>query len=1197
MAYLPDLLANHWFTIFLVTLAGLLGIRHLLRWHQSQDGSLAPLIFIALAGLGGVVSILVGEYAVLEHPSSWSWWVSGTALTGFMIMIAVLLLNGSWSSKLGYGLGALLMFGLGGLCAKTISRASLVIIKTLSRLEALHPWWLLLLGLIPIIIWMSFRSLAGLGPVRRWLAIGLRSSLILLLTMALAEVRLRHRSENVTVLFLVDRSLSIPEDFDINAPAPQNRIDRRWERTRKFINDVVEKRGPTHRDDQAGVIVFGRRPRLEFPPSNVPRLNFKEVTSPIDNYYTDLAAALKLALATFPEGAAKRVVLISDGNQNLGNAENQARIAQRNGVQIDVLPIDYQNDTEVLVERVEALSLTAQSSQVPIRVLLRNNNPHTVVGTLTLNQVRGDLIVPVDPSPLKDVEIRPGLNSIRFKQRLGTAKESYTYEAKFQPERVVDNRGNLLPEASARLQATDRSANNSASTHVLALGKRRVLLVQPQEGDHQYLIDHLRKVGNSKFEVRAISVNLLPENKADLAVFLSNYDCVILANVAASDITPEDIKGDKLPAYITEDQQEVIRGNTYDQGCGLIMIGGPNGFGAGGWHGTPVEKALPVDCDINSIEVSGRGGLVLIMHASEMADGNRWQKEIAKLAIQKLAPSDMMGMLFYDGTHRWHIPFQEVGGKRERLVKMAERMNPGDMPDVDPALRQAYDALTDPKHSLATKHIIFISDGDHWVADPKLLATLKTSKITCTTVCITTHGSAEEQKMNSIATATGGRFYNVKSPKALPAIYIKETRVVSQSFIFDQGFKPRLQFRTGPTENLPDPLAPLFGYVKTTPKRSPLVQIPILGPPSGEQEFPILAYWQYGLGRSMAFTSDARSQPPDRAFWDRDWANSDMYLKFWEQVVDWSLRSVETGRLTMSTDFRDGKVKVVVEARDENNKPMTDLVLQGGITIPKGDADRKPDLKFEQKNSGIYEAEFRAEEAGSYFLNAQALRKVKTLKDGKEVITEERDSVRSGVTIPYSPEFADLESNGPLLEKLRILTGGLIYQDDPEALAQAAQSGVLYRAGLPSSRGFQPIWHWLLLATGVLLFFDVAVRRIAIEPHGVAAASQRLWERLRRKAATAAETAQFIERLKTRKAQVDEALERTRATRRFEGEPAAEPPPGAEVSATPLTSQPPPPPMPQPKIAPENEPEAADYASRLMRAKKKVWEERGKDEK
>src|SRR5262249_33014270 len=181
--------------------------------------------------------------------------------------------------------------------------------------------------------------------------------------------------------------------------------------------------------------------------------------------------------------------------------------------------------------------------------------------------------------------------------------------------------------------------------------------------------------------------------------------------------------------------------------------------------------------------------------------------------------------------------------------------------------------------------------------------------------------------------------------------------------------------------------------------------------------------------------------------WDREWAPSPIYKRFWEQMVDWALRAVESGALTMTTEYRDGKVKVIVEARDKNNqnRPITDLRLRGAVTTPSGRIEeaRKGGLKFEQKSSGRYEAEFKAEEAGSYFIAAQPVRyrKVqrKLIENGKEVVKEEEheepfDSVRAGVTVPYSPEFADMESNAGLLEELRRMTGGNSYMDDGPTL-------------------------------------------------------------------------------------------------------------------------------------------------------------------
>src|SRR5262249_52594676 len=407
---------------------------------------------------------------------------------------------------------------------------------------------------------------------------------------------------------------------DPDAEGTQARIDRRWKRIRDFINDSVEhaKRRAEHRNDQTGVIVFGRRPRLEVAPTNTNLLNFREVLSPIDRTYTDIGAAIKLALASFPEGTGKRIVLLSDGNENLGNAEEQARLAKQNNVQIDVVPLaaGYRNTQEVLVEKIEAPPVTEQGARVPVRVLIRSYNPNPVVGELTVRRGSDGASEPLAGMPMR-IRVQPGLTSFTFKQQWTKTQQSFTYEAIFVPQFVENRRGELVRGGLAE----DRVQNNRATTHVVARGQRRVLLVEQNAGDHQLLIDRLKLVAGKKYQLIAIPVDRLPQNKEELGVFLSNYDCVLLANLPAE--------------TLTDDQQEMFRSNTHEQGCGLVMIGGPDSYGAGGWQQTPIEKALPVDCDIHALKIQGKGGLVMVMHASEMAEGNYWQKQIAKLAINK----------------------------------------------------------------------------------------------------------------------------------------------------------------------------------------------------------------------------------------------------------------------------------------------------------------------------------------------------------------------------------------------------------------------------------------------------------------------------------------------------------------------------------------------------------------------------------
>ncbi len=1121
-------------------------------------------------------------------PSVYASWLLLAVAVAFAAQAALLFSLGAWSRPLALLLLAAGLVALGGLALSDSAEPLEESFADLAEMRLRSPAWLALLLAVPAVVALAWRRL-NRHEVRPWLALGLRVGGVAVLALALAEPFFARASKAMTVLFVLDRSLSIPEEPGDDPANPGATTDLRAARLLRFLNDSVAMRGAGHDHDLAGLIVFGRRPRLELPPSDAPRFNLDKLPSVEDGNYTDIAAALKLALASFPEGAGRRIVLISDGNENLGNAEEVARLAQsmRPRVQIDVLPLSSgrRNTEEVLVERVDAPPLIEQGARVKIRVLVRSHNPNVVLGKLTLRQItdasgRNPVkIIPLSKdNPEGLVRLRLGLNSFSFDRPLTDEQRSYTYEAEFQPLRVEDAAGKVLQ----RGLPGDRVQNNRASTHVIARGRGRILFLENQAGDHKELIDRLVASARGEFQVVAEPVDVLDNYKErdKLAVFLSNFDCVVLANVPAE--------------RVSEEHQEVLRSNTHDQGCGLVMIGGPDAFGAGGWQKTPVEKALPVDCDIQSLKVQGKAGLVLIMHASEMADGNRWQKKIAKLAVERLGPGDEVGVIDFDFKCKWHIPMQDAAANRAAILARIDTMSPGDMPDFDPALQLAHTALTDKLKDYGARHIIIISDGDPVQTNAALLKQIVADKITIATVGVATHGAPQDANLANIATYVPGtrkkRYYKVDDPKKLPAIYIKETRLVSQAFIHRKPFTPVLLFRSGPTAGLPD-LPPLDGFVRTTAKPSPLVQVPIVTPPFAGQDFPVLAYWQYGLGKAAAFTSDAGK--PD--FWSRPWlagqaGRAGVFDRFWKQLFDWVRRPKEEGRLQMHTEYRDGKIKVLVEARTAKGDPDTSLKLRGGLTPPtgKGGEPGKPlALRFVQKNSGQYEAEVKAEEAGSYFFNAQATRtrRVKQKdKGGKEQVVEEgTQSVRGGLTLPYSPEFAELESNSALLERLAERTDGRAYHDDDESLSEAAREGVVFRPPVERSRSALPFHYWLLFLAAGLLWLDVAARRLTLDPAQAAEGFAHAWARLRGRPLPPPAPAEPVARLQARPP----------APRRFEGGPAPALPAGADVTAPdrpapPRPADAPPAPGPQPDAP-------AGGLGELLKAKKKVWEDRNKD--
>jgi uncharacterized membrane protein len=1218
MYRLTELLATHWLTLALL-IAASVAVLHVARRRSAGRGTPAGSLAAAYAcGLLGLGSIIVPpwSFSLFEWRLSFAAAVVLSAALGFVVAGLVLAFARAWSFWAGVVLGGVALLGLGGWLVRPVAEGGAEVVRSLRGLEFVRPEWLILLAFVPVVVLMGRRSLSGLGTSRKWAAITLRALAVAALAAALAEPRIRRSSEHVTVLFVVDRSYSIPQDLDPNTPATEA-MDRRWERMRLFIEEAVRRHGQKNRYDQAGLILFGKRPKLALPPSAAGRMPVDErMAGPIDGNYTDISAAIKLALASFPEGSGKRIVLISDGNENIGSAEEQANIAFKNGVEIDTIALapGYRNESEVLVQAVEAPPVTAQGQRLPVRVLVRNATPDRVVdGRLdVVKSSRGEnRPIEIEDSPQvlevrsgepPKVRLLPGLNVFRFRDRVDPQGDSaFAYRATFTPTESRPLGGGSLVGGLPG----DRAANNRAATAVVSRGQRRVLLLDEDapgadRSQHEHLLATLRR---ARIRTDRLPADRLPADKGDLGVFLSNYDLVILANVPAE--------------RFTQDQMEMIRSTVYDQGCGLVMIGGPDAFGPGGYQGTPVEAALPVDCEIKALKAAGKGGLVLIMHASEMADGNKWQKEIAKLAIDRLGPADMVGVAQYGFTAgsgvNWHIPFQVIGEERSRLKAKVDSMMPGDMPDFDPFLVAAADTLTDPRHNLSVKHCIIISDGDpqYAAAGRAAVRRMADNGVTCTTVGVATHGASEDTKLKAIAEGTRdgdgkpGNFYKVTNPNQLPAIYIKESRRVSQSFIYKESFVPTVVGGAGTSDvlppGLPNPLPRLHGFVRTTLKSNILAGMSLEGPtPYPDQRFPLLASWRYGLGKAVAFTSDARTQPgADEQWWDKDWVASDMYQKFWEQVVNWAMREAERGRLTLVSEYRDGRVRFTADVRDEKDRPIGGLDLRGAVTPPTPPApgEEPPKVEFRPKGGGIYEAEFPAEEAGSYFVNVQALEPERG-PDGSVILEKDGtarmkafDAARAGVTVPYSPEFADLESNTPLLRRLAEMTGGQFHTEAEEDLQGLLASGALFREAPTTVRALLPFWFWLVFAAGLFLLCDVAVRRIAIEWNEVRTASARVWAGLRHHPEVVEESA-GLGRLLQRKAAVGEAIDRGRATRRFEpGESPSEPAPaGADeyVSAIPSGSAPPPSSRADERPLPEEEDTFAKLKKARDRARKQT---------
>ncbi len=342
---------------------------------------------------------------------------------------------------------------------------------------------------------------------------------------------------------------------------------------------------------------------------------------------------------------------------------------------------------------------------------------------------------------------------------------------------------------------------------------------------------------SAKLEVQVVDERSLPGTLGELQA----NDAILLSNVSAGDLGQAGMR--------------LLESAVRDFGIGLICVGGYQTYAAGGYRRTPLEAALPLDMELNSKKVLPKGALGLVMHGMEFANGNQVAREIALAALDALGPQDEMGVWLWDGTERPLFPLQAVGSKTD-LARQIAGMNQGDLPSFDGLMRMALDDLT--KSTANLKHLIVFSDGDPGAPGASLMQEYVTARITISTVMI--GGHVQPTTMERMAAEGGGRFYDVKSAAVLPQIFIKEAAVILKSAISEDPFKPQVAASSELTRGIGGDEYPILrGYVAATGK--PRAEVPLLT----DKGDPLLAHWQYGLGRAVAFTSDARPK------WAQDW--------------------------------------------------------------------------------------------------------------------------------------------------------------------------------------------------------------------------------------------------------------------------------------------------------------------------------------
>jgi len=854
-----------------------------------------------------------------------------------------------------------------------------------------RPLALLLLAGIPILVVGARRDFA-----HHRLALWMRISAFALLVLALAGVALSARlpSDRLSLIAAVDVSQSIDTE------------GRRWEQ--QYLDQVAAALAP---GDELGVVAFGKDAAVVRPPGAPGTVDMQRAA--VSETATDIARGLETAMALFPPDTERRLLLITDGNETRGNSLATLPLARQSAVTIDATVPPHAAAADVAVEKLAVAPLVAEGSVFPVRVTVRNQGkarPATLRFTVDGAAVGEQSIM-----------LQPGLNAVEIPYRM-TAPGSHRVRA----------------EVSAAGDAI--AGNNYRETAVMVGGKTRVLLVSARPGSS--LANVLERKGIS---VTAIAPAEFPAQAGDLI----GYHCVIFEDVTAAGFPPRRLEA--LERYVK------------DFGGGFIVAAGERTFGDAGFKKTAVERLLPVTLEPHRPPRAERetlGLFILIDRSNSMGYHIRnrlersdtesklaYAKRAALAVVGQLKDNDMVGLIAFDSQPFEVSALRVLKDDRATLQQDIPRLQPGGGTDFYDALESARTQLVESR--VNTKHIILLTDGDtnRGAADHyPLIAALAKADISVTTIRIG-DDTVNLTLLHDISSRTAGQFYHVENVETLPELLLKDTtEALGQAPQRDERFVPRMggvsQALRGIKQN---DLPSLHGYAYARAKPGSDVLLFVL---SRDKKDPVLAAWQYGLGRVVTFTAGLDDDA-------EMWVGWDGFGKFWSQLVRWTVREQTPWDYALDVRRSEGQTTLTVRSFAD----VDDGVLMARL-FPS--ADHGVDVPLVPRAPRELTALLPQLPGGRYPLTITRRSRNQDVNQRTDLVTvPDRDEAPQ-------EEFAADAPNLALLNALTAGTGGAL--DVPIRNLVGRQ---------PGTRRLDRPLDWLFVPAAMLLLLaDVGLRRL-----------------------------------------------------------------------------------------------------------------------
>ncbi len=852
------------------------------------------------------------------------------------------------------------------------------------EVELLAPTRLHLIALVPFFFLVRVSSLTDLSMTQQVLQSTLRSLVIAAVAIAMARPSWITHDDKVATVVLVDVSDSVS--------------DKQLAAARTYVDELDKSKG----DGSLQVITFAEKPRV------VHADDGKLDTAKIARHTgadagTDVQAAMQLAYGLYPEGHSSRMVILTDGNQTAGDLAIEAYRAKDMKVRIS-----WKTFAEDRVDEVRVVGLSVPDeikTGQPFEVTAEVWSTHEDKSTLALAQ--DEFPNPLEPS--KTVTLHEGVNRIKFKSEAAHAG-AVTYRVRL-----------------AHVERDTEKANNAAVITAPVKGRPNVLYVEGgvlrEPGSAGYL---QRALQHENIDVEVRGPRGIPANPKDL----EKYDLVLVSDVPAQFMGAGQMAA--LDTYVSQ------------MGGGLIMAGGEDSFGSGGYQGTRIEQIMPVRFDSEKTREQPDVALVLVIDRSGSMQGAKLEsaKESARVTAEVLQPDDILSVVAFDSEAQVYVRPQRAANKM-RISADISRLQAGGGTNIYPGLREAYDILQ--QINAKVKHVIVMTDGEapyDGIVD--LVQEMRSNRITVSAVGV---AGADRNLLSLIADNGDGHLYMVDDIGALPRIFMKDTTEVQKSQLVEDAIHVRVAKQVELIEGTSiESAPPLHGYVSTKPKpTSEVVLISDLGEP-------ILARWRHGAGSSVAWTSDVKNR------WSADWIRWGGYSRFWAQLVRTSMRRKVYDSYDLFAKVADGRAQVVVDAIDSSDRFVNELDTTLEVVDP-GTNKIVQSLPMEQTAAGRYTADFRIQRYGSFLLRAVHKR------GGKEVA----ESLGS-VSLPYPLEYLRTTPDPEPLRQAALVTKGL---DSP------APADVWKSTG-ESTPYTQDLWPWVLLGVVGLFLLDLYAKRVRL---------------------------------------------------------------------------------------------------------------------